>query len=94
MALQAIVKAHAGVRAAPHTYQTRDFRADAGGAHADAARHRRDRHQRTGSSATFTRPMFQGKLVAEVVRRRRPVLRHHPDRRVRADAVRRAVRRR
>jgi electron transfer flavoprotein alpha subunit len=59
----------------PHTYQTRDFAPQL------AARLRRPLVTDvvgitgTGAAATFTRPMFQGKLVAEVrPRAERPVL--------------------
>jgi electron transfer flavoprotein alpha subunit len=59
----------------PHTYQTRDFAPQL------AARLRRPlvtdvvAITGTGAAATFTRPMFQGKLVAEVrPRAERPVL--------------------
>ena len=79
----------------PHTYQTRDF--------APALAARLDRALVTDCTAfkprtarlAFTRPMFQGKLTADVgCRRRRAAPRHVPDRRVsrgRAEAGRAAA---
>jgi electron transfer flavoprotein alpha subunit len=67
MAVQALIEAQSPqVVALPHTYQTRDY------APMLAARMRRPLLtditgvSGTGTGATFTRPMFQGKLAAEV----------------------------
>jgi electron transfer flavoprotein alpha subunit len=67
MALQAVIEQQKPqVVALAHTYQTRDF------APALAARMRRSlitdvvAVKSTGTDATFSRPMFQGKLTAEV----------------------------
>jgi electron transfer flavoprotein alpha subunit len=67
MAVQALIEAQKPqVVALPHTYQTRDF------APMLAARMRRalltdvTGIKGAGADATFTRPMFQGKLAAEV----------------------------
>lgn len=67
MAIQAVVEQQAPTHVLlPHTYQTRDF------APMLAARMRKSlltdvtSVKGTGAAASFTRPMFQGKLVAEV----------------------------
>ena len=52
----------------PHTYQTRDFAPKLAARLDRAHRHRRARRQgRSAATLAFVRPMFQGKLTADVV---------------------------
>ena len=80
----AIASALADLRAAAAHLPDARLRAEAGGAPRPRARHRRHRpSRRAGGETAFVRPMFQGKLTADVV----PsgpgaALRHVPDRRV------------
>ena len=68
----------------PHTYQTRDFAPTLAARLDPRAHHRRDGDQERGRARRrSSRPMFQGKLTADVVPLGPdPALRHVSDRRV------------
>jgi electron transfer flavoprotein alpha subunit len=67
LALQAIVeRASPAVVLLPHTYRTRDFAPSVAAALRKPLITDVTAIQGSGASATFTRPMFQGKLAAEV----------------------------